>query len=227
MHYPKHLPQNLLCSIHIAFWAGQKHHIHTAIRMRLLRYSLPPFHFQNTNYNPKRQTEKSINFMLLQRLFTAVLRVTFGSLRQTFPPFLRPTRHGAHKLRGPVPACSWVLFTPSTSCSTRIDEKLTGWINIHKNALRNTVRRTWFCKDLLFDSPSDAPVLKCTPSQSPSMFMKTADQSSLFLLENQYGRRSVRIRWKRHHFLLFPYIFLWYSTCSRNLLCLEDHKITR
>lgn len=38
----KHLPYNLLCSIHIASWAGHKPHIHTAIRMRLLGYSLPP-----------------------------------------------------------------------------------------------------------------------------------------------------------------------------------------
>lgn len=66
-----------------------------------------------------------------------------------------------------------------------------------------------------------------SPSLLARLWKPLANTRFSFLPENQHGRRSVRVRWKGHHFLLFPYIFLWYSPRTLNLLCLEDHKITR
>lgn len=58
---------------------------------------------------------------------------------------------------------------------------------------------------------------------------KSADllRALLSLPETNNGRSAVWVRWKRHNFLLFSYIFLWYSSCSCNLLCLECNKIAR
>ena len=61
------------------------------------------------------------------------------------------------------------------------------------------------------------------------LLLKSADPlwSLLSLPETNNGRSAVWVRWKRHNFLLFSYIFLWYSSCSCNLLCLECNKIAR
>lgn len=164
--------------------------------------------------------------MLLCRLYVRGMRGIWQPVL-TFPPFLRArstnvtVRIPLHWLQTRASKLQTILFLLYASHATGIWRVALTPSQMKKRSSRK--KKNNQSNFLVYNFE----IQLFSPSLLARLWKPLANTRFSFLPENQHGRRSVRVRWKGHHFLLFPYIFLWYSPRTLNLLCLEDHKITR